>query len=231
MSSGNRAAQTEETKKVAIYAEKGLAGPVGRAGARGRKRSSRFRYLFISVAGSNGAWRRQLSSVFRSEHPTAFVYGSKQRSREQCGYSSEWHSEQKSAAGVPPACVVVAWSQKNSFLRPTLTLFQAHKHAPQVRPPRQWLGSNASSGSDPADGRRVGFTRFLLRASLPGLCHASSAPPVSVSSTAVACSFPCLSCRPCLPCVLPFSSKSGSPRGKWFVIAATNATTELHGLM
>jgi hypothetical protein len=33
-------------------------------------------------------------------------------------------------------------------------------------------------------------------------CPASVVPPVSVSSSAVACSFPCLSCRPCLPCVL-----------------------------
>jgi hypothetical protein len=41
-------------------------------------------------------------------------------------------------------------------------------------------------------------------ASWPGLCRASSAPLVSVSSTPVACSFPCLSCHPCLPCLLLF---------------------------
>src|ERR1700730_5197113 len=56
---------------------------------------------------------------------------------------------------------------------------------------------------------RIGFTRFPLRASWPEICRASSAPLVSVSSTAVACSFPCLSCHPCLPCLLLFSAKSG----------------------
>src|ERR1700688_1830549 len=52
--------------------------------------------------------------------------------------------------------------------------------------------------------QRIGFTRFLLRASWPELCRASSDPLVYVSSTAVACSFPCLSCHPCLPCLLLF---------------------------
>src|SRR5580704_4977927 len=41
-------------------------------------------------------------------------------------------------------------------------------------------------------------------ASWPGLCRASAAPLVCVSSPAVACSFPCLSCHPCLPCLLLF---------------------------
>src|SRR5687768_11915254 len=37
---------------------------------------------------------------------------------------------------------------------------------------------------------------------LAGPCPASAAPLVSVSAPAVACSFPCLSCHPCLPCLL-----------------------------
>src|SRR5438874_6761145 len=41
--------------------------------------------------------------------------------------------------------------------------------------------------------------------SLAGPCPASFAPPVSVSSAAVVCSFPCPSCHPCLPCLLRFS--------------------------
>ena len=38
--------------------------------------------------------------------------------------------------------------------------------------------------------------------SLAGPCPASLVPPVSVSSAAVVCSFPCPSCHPCLPCLL-----------------------------
>src|SRR5205809_3788580 len=64
---------------------------------------------------------------------------------------------------------------------------------------------------------------FLQRSSWPGLCRASFAPLVCVSSIAVACSFPCLSCHPCLPCSLLFSDctldQSQSPRNN----ATTNA--------
>src|SRR5947209_12965811 len=46
------------------------------------------------------------------------------------------------------------------------------------------------------------LTHFLLRTSWPGLCRASFAPLVSVSSAAVACFFLCLRCSPCLPWLL-----------------------------
>ena len=67
-----------------------------------------------------------------------------------------------------------------------------------------WLLSRESADQTRSPRPRIGFTRFLLRASWTGLCRASSAPLVSVSSTAVACSCPCLSCHPCLPCLLLF---------------------------
>ena len=71
---------------------------------------------------------------------------------------------------------------KSPVLQHCRTLVEGTSSTSQTRSPRP----------------RIGFTRFLVRASWPGLCRASSAPLVSVSSTAVACSFPCLSCHPCL---------------------------------
>src|SRR4029450_186413 len=50
------------------------------------------------------------------------------------------------------------------------------------------------------------------RESLAAPCPASFAPPVSVSSAAVVCSFPCPSCHPCLPCLLLFSHHDSSRR-------------------
>src|SRR5688500_5722871 len=63
---------------------------------------------------------------------------------------------------------------------------------------------------------------FLLRSSWPGLCRASFVPVVCVSSTDVACSFPCLSCHPCLPCLLlsnTYDLKSGIAARSIIVIA------------
>src|SRR4029077_19578164 len=45
-----------------------------------------------------------------------------------------------------------------------------------------------------------------------GRCPVSSVPLVSVSSPAVVCFFPCLSCHPCLPCSLFFSLFDASGR-------------------
>lgn len=50
--------------------------------------------------------------------------------------------------------------------------------------------------------REIGVTPFLFRAFWPGPCRASSVPLVCVLSPVAACSFPCLSSHPCLPCVL-----------------------------
>src|SRR5215467_9374349 len=58
------------------------------------------------------------------------VCGNTRRSHERCGCSSEWCWEQNYAAGVLPACVDVALSQRYSFLRPKLPLFTpASTHA------------------------------------------------------------------------------------------------------
>src|SRR5688572_31933301 len=63
----------------------------------------------------------------------------------------------------------------------------------------QMLKSTTTFMSSPS-----GFRRDELAAteSLAGPCPASVVPLVSVSSLAVACFFPCLSCHPCPPCLL-----------------------------
>src|ERR1700687_4781929 len=58
--------------------------------------------------------------------------------------------------------------------------------------------------------------------SLAGPCLASVVPLVSVSSPAVACFFPCLSCHPCLPCLLLLRHFSPSPR--WLCRSASSVS-------
>jgi hypothetical protein len=77
------------------------------------------------------------------------------------------------------------------------------------------------SGLPTVNERRVSTVCALgeLRSTafLAASCPASFAPLVSVSSAAVACSFPCPSYHPCLPCLLLFSrhdSRLGRSRNR-----------------
>src|SRR5215208_5725957 len=60
-------------------------------------------------------------------------------------------------------------------------------------------------------------------ANLAASCPASFAPLVSVSSAAVACSFPCPSYHPCLPCLLLFSRHDSLRRVRLKLTRATSS--------